>query len=950
MEWPKSFENIMQNCAEGWPVFDDFKNKRVFFDIESIEVVESLLGAHRRVVIRGAEGRGKTVMARVVGFRKHNNNWKVRFVDASQIREYEIGILCDQIRNRGDSTTLYIVENAHSLSEVVTQNLVNVANEHPKASFIFTTRDVLLGDLLLLIPSPFEKWIESGWYLNLIPNLRVTYKIIQTFVSSEHLSNIVTQSDISWIGKEFGEIPVNLRRLNWYLETWRDTGGSLSAVTKEEVLMNIYNYYFQEIAKQGDSYEKEEIGDILLQIAGVFKFDVDFYGKDYSKEVLVKLIDKGIISRVGENFYRLAHSLDAAYIVETIAVRKKSDISAITVDILKKYLKSKPENYFSVLRALRINDERGVLANILEDHEVHNVVLDLFRRERIDVISKALRYIKWACGEATGLRYWNGYKRTLNFYPANQVSSIKEKLATEELNSIASLLSALSKLGVIDEEKELLDNILEITFLAKRAKEAKFTSIVNLIGYLPNEKSPDFIKSLNLQELAEKLTNEFNAGSSIQVVTWLLKNSSKNLEVLRYANIVLGLADKQAIVNRCMVSDYTTVYVVLSSIRRVNPSLFMELRESLSSNWLSMLLNSNLAEIVRRLGDSLQYPERWWFGNPRLAAETIVSSLAQIELGERIKELYHRPNIRPLRVLGKLLSFAIQVSSESDNQNLRKVTWEIANNINLSDQETINAEELSLLVSRVKISDELAHVKLCNRMITELNLLNYVASPLPKGLAVLIWHVYKCNEVKGHEIADAIVTLDLNKCLNDSDTEEVARMIWNLLQINEKKTIIWTESVLEKEWVPKVLSSSSKDEFWLLWSLYHAEEERVKRIVRNVARAILTKLDKKGICAEDLPLLGFFSFCGVQVELDIRSLTTSEIVTKASKQFGLSELAFAMHFLKDTDYQLANVAWKEFKKCLSSKGLEYPIENMLNNYPFEKTRKLLKDVLDNFKP
>ena len=68
---PSSFESLEEALKKDWPTLDDFKKDRVFLDKELIEKVESLLQKNRIGLLRGAEGRGKTVIARTIGF-----NWQ----------------------------------------------------------------------------------------------------------------------------------------------------------------------------------------------------------------------------------------------------------------------------------------------------------------------------------------------------------------------------------------------------------------------------------------------------------------------------------------------------------------------------------------------------------------------------------------------------------------------------------------------------------------------------------------------------------------------------------------------------------------------------------------------------------------------------------------------------------------------------------------------------------
>jgi glycyl-tRNA synthetase alpha subunit len=117
------------------------------------------------------------------------------------------------------------VENTHTSFDKITPKLVEFANKHREASFIFTSRKILPEDEQFLIENPFEEWEKEEWCVDLEPCLDDAHNIINTFTSAEGYSP--TEQDIRWITNDFEEGTINLRRLNWYLETWKEKGGRL---------------------------------------------------------------------------------------------------------------------------------------------------------------------------------------------------------------------------------------------------------------------------------------------------------------------------------------------------------------------------------------------------------------------------------------------------------------------------------------------------------------------------------------------------------------------------------------------------------------------------------------------------------------------------------------------------------------------------------------------------
>jgi hypothetical protein len=392
IEMIESFDAVMKDSSKGWPTFDDFKHGHVFIDDGLVKSVEDLLKKHRRCLIRGAEGRGKTVLARVVANnRPVEEKERIRFYDIGESRNEPIDQIFNQFEHAiGESQekTLIIVENTHTSLDEITPKLVEFANKHREASFIFTSRKILPEDEQFLVENPFEEWEKEELCVDLEPGLEVAHEIIKKFTSAEGYSP--TEQDISWITNDFEEGTINLRRLNWYLETWKEKRGCLSAVKKEDV--------FGKVRKK---FLLKELVDVefslFLEVAGVFQFDVKYYGMTYDNAILPGLVKRGLLGVKGD-YYRLPHTSDAAYVIETEAFRVKKEPVIVTTKILKKYLQNKPENYFGLMRALFQSKEKRILAEIFKDQKTYDAIFDMIKQDRIRVVSSVLGYLTWACG------------------------------------------------------------------------------------------------------------------------------------------------------------------------------------------------------------------------------------------------------------------------------------------------------------------------------------------------------------------------------------------------------------------------------------------------------------------------------------------------------------------------------------------------------------------------
>jgi ABC-type molybdenum transport system ATPase subunit/photorepair protein PhrA len=98
----ESFDTVMKDPSKGWPTFDDFKHGRVYINDNLVERVEKLLKKHQRCLIRGAEGRGKTVLARVVANnRPVEEKERISFYDLRKSENERIGQILSQFEAAG---------------------------------------------------------------------------------------------------------------------------------------------------------------------------------------------------------------------------------------------------------------------------------------------------------------------------------------------------------------------------------------------------------------------------------------------------------------------------------------------------------------------------------------------------------------------------------------------------------------------------------------------------------------------------------------------------------------------------------------------------------------------------------------------------------------------------------------------------------------------------------
>lgn len=785
------------NDSSKWPTEEDLKQEIVFLDDELIKKTEDVLHKSNRCLIKGAEGRGKTVLTRIVAYIRHNEKWEIWFLDISQIKEENIHYVYKQIEFASrNEKTLFIFENSHASIDKITKPLVEfTTKECQKSSFIFTSRKISHPNDDFLNENPFEEWEENGWYVDITPTSKTVRSIIEKFISVNNINYSLTSQDELWIGNEIGikddqSGTANLRRLKWYLDAWKEKGGNLYEVEKNEVLRNTEKHILRKYNSDPDTQ------DMLLQVSGVFQFDVNFYGDNYDKSILTKLTETGIVTSLSGYYYKLQHSIDAKYIIEAEArCKAKKDADVLTTRILEKYLRSKPENYNKILRALYDSGEKDILFKILNNPENCEAVFDMVVNGGYDgTIADYMLQLKLIFSDEKALEVWRDYKKRLGQTPEEQKKELRLKLNKMNIHGIRSLLTFLKKVDV-DERNWLVMEVLDEDMLIEKMNETSFSAIQKTIEVLPKEKLPTIVPKLDPEILAYKATKMET--KSAQSIMWVLRYSLMGSRDKKFSYLfLLALHKEGTLIDLLKTSNFKIVDGFLNETKKVNLDLYNEIKSSLSPYWLDILLSSKLAQIEEQLGHLCHKKHRWHFARPENSAQLIIKNLASTDLSEPIRELYTRSE-KPVVKLGRLLDHIIKIKTDDDN--LEIIAWQIVNNIELTNKEKYTIKELADLLINVRKCSRTAGTQLCEKISSDLNLFEYIEIPVAKGLVFLVLQLYQYDKEIGQELADRIFSLDINKMYDSSKPKSMKQTILDMREINWFKTERWKNNLDKKK-------------------------------------------------------------------------------------------------------------------------------------------------------
>ena len=782
----------MNDSTRGWPTLKDIEQEYVFRDEELIKRANYILTKYKYCLIRGAEGRGKTVLARIIANDKHNEKWKVRFCDIGSIKDSDIDYIFKQIKQVDDEKTIIIIENSNtSLDKIIPHLIKFITIECKFASFIFTYRKIIPAKKELFIENPFEIWEENGWYVDINPDLNTTMGVIKKFIAVNNINYRLTKQDEFWINNRIGieneQIGVaNLRRLHWYLITWKENGGKLHDIEKHHVL--------EKILKDVNNLDDDDMKEMLLKISGVYQFDVNFYGKNYNNKSLSKLTRTGIISASPGYYFRLQHSTDAAHIIEAEAsLKAMKDIDIVTTDILIDYLSLKPENYQYVLKALYDNKKRNILLNIYKDENAYKYIFNLIVNDTLQNVILHLLSLNLIFSEEKALKFWHDYKNYIGNSEIEQKNQLQNKLSNTPLTGINFLLSLFKKKD-IDEKNWLVNEVLDEKILTEKVNSSSISVLDNFFRYLPETKIQSIISGINIDELVEKSLN--SKTNNAQKITWTLRYLVKDKSNKEIANsFLLAIYERGKLVTLLKNSDFKVIIGFLDEVKFINPYLYKKIISSISPFWLQLILSSNLNIIMRQLQDLCFYKNRWKFGNPEKSAELIVRNLALKDLSDQIHNLFNqKENQNQFKILGKLLSFSYRISNKTDKYALEKIALQIVNNIDFNQYKNYTMSEVYHLAYNVKNCSTFAWKKLCKKIISEQDLTEYIKTPICPGLSGLILQLYRYDEEFGQELSDKIFHLDINNIIIDTECEVVSQTIRDMFKIDPIKTIKWVKN------------------------------------------------------------------------------------------------------------------------------------------------------------
>lgn len=352
----KSYNEVMEVDAHNvdplldWPILlniESGEKSEVSFDEEKLHEIDDKLTnpSNRRILLKGLGGSGKTVLSRLLAYRKRLDNWQVFFVDIREAGSDQISIeaVINDIKNDISGSKprkLYIFENAHLYDETTSKFIKNadsIVNDYTNSHFIFCSRDLAKDDDL----SPFDNWKKLGLLSLVCPDNKLAEDIVTRYIQANGLKYELTQSDRDWIkttitlmdNSDGHGIGGDLRLLRLFLIAWKyNPNRNLCDLQDQDIIKSLKKFLLTDELSGSPA-----LADLIGKISSIFQFDVPFYGKradwSNSRDYLIdlkSLMEKGKIKFIGTDFYALIHSRDAYYITKCLADHQKQSHSDYT--------------------------------------------------------------------------------------------------------------------------------------------------------------------------------------------------------------------------------------------------------------------------------------------------------------------------------------------------------------------------------------------------------------------------------------------------------------------------------------------------------------------------------------------------------------------------------------------------------------------------------------------
>src|SRR5271157_4825709 len=362
-------ENLKKRLLEphsvgDWPTWGDLKAGHVVSDDSIICAITEKLASFKHCLLLAPEGRGKTSLARLIGFKHASQGREVLHVDCSDPADRSVSRICTAIKEFDNDAIqpMYIIENVHDVEDQEDLlQLLQTAMRTSASQFLYTERapgnSSIFDDLDLAVGGREITRREIEFRLK--PTIETIRQVVVAHIrfTGKQGLRLPEESEYPKIRRQCGN---NLRTLSAFLEAW--AGGSISDVSEDEVLQVIYRRRLAPV--------REELRVALVAISAIAQFGIPVMGAVFGNEHALELAKNRILGHayVGiEPFFTLPHSSDGRMNVSAWAHQNGVDRDAVTLDALQRYMMfdSPSKNTMQFMQFIWVRLEKTLWARLL---------------------------------------------------------------------------------------------------------------------------------------------------------------------------------------------------------------------------------------------------------------------------------------------------------------------------------------------------------------------------------------------------------------------------------------------------------------------------------------------------------------------------------------------------------------------------------------------------------
>ncbi|MGB0840023.1 MAG: hypothetical protein ACPGXL_07785 [Chitinophagales bacterium] len=346
------------------------------------------------------------------------------------------------------------------------------------------------------------------------------------------------------------------------------------------------------------------------------------------------------------------------------------------------------------------------------------------------------------------------------------------------------------------------------------------------------------------------------------------------------------------------------------------------------------------------------YENRW----PTRASGEIVDKSLKLLQETSVSAMYESPKMGISLFMRLLMSFGKVKMNEEQMGILKQLTAEM---VEVMDVKKENISNLSQLGHNLSHLNPEAYKKFINRLITEIDLKQYIDLPYEKGFLPLVKQLKKLKKQGDFdgletlpkvlpELIDGIFNIPFEVIFRNSHTSTLNLILWELLQIDRPKLISALRYIRVHKWTRKVGMERNKDTiFRLLWILHHIDDGLTYAVANFVWNRNLRRGRMK-VTPEDVPLLGFMIN---QYRFQMKGFVPNEydLARYISNNYTLSHIAYTAYYIK----RFYAKSLGKFRSILSRvsfyRNPHYSFEDLLDNYPIIDSKYELSRVLGRFR-